>query len=157
MAQADFANRGIDCAGVTLNLPNMMKQKEDAVKALTSGIAQLFKKNKVREGGREGGREGRGGEGGGGEGRDGGRGGTNGGEGRREGRREGGGEGKRGREGRGRERGKEEMVAERTTWLHWVDQYVHADGTLPFPPPPPPPPQVTHAQGHGTITGEVTL
>ena len=47
MAQADFAKRGIDCSGVSLNLPNMMKQKEDAVKQLTSGIAQLFKKNKV--------------------------------------------------------------------------------------------------------------
>ncbi len=47
MAQTDFANRGIDVGGVTLNLPNMMKQKTDSVKALTSGIAQLFKKNKV--------------------------------------------------------------------------------------------------------------
>ena len=41
MAQADFAKRGIDVAGVTLNLGNMMKQKEDSVKALTSGIVQL--------------------------------------------------------------------------------------------------------------------
>ena len=47
MALSDFAKRGIDCSGVSLNLPNMMKQKEDAVKQLTSGIAQLFKKNKV--------------------------------------------------------------------------------------------------------------
>ncbi len=47
MAQSDFANRGIDCGGVTLNLPNMMKQKTDAVKGLTSGIATLFKNNKV--------------------------------------------------------------------------------------------------------------
>ena len=47
MAQADFANRGIDVGGVTLNLPNMMKQKSDSVKALTSGVAHLFKKNKV--------------------------------------------------------------------------------------------------------------
>lgn len=47
MAQADFTQRGIDCEGVSLNLPNMMKQKTDSVQALTSGIAQLFKKNKV--------------------------------------------------------------------------------------------------------------
>jgi len=42
----DFAMRGID-AQVTLNLPNMMKQKTDAVKSLTTGIAGLFKANKV--------------------------------------------------------------------------------------------------------------
>ena len=47
MAQSDFAKRGIDVSAVTLNLPNMMKQKEDSVKALTGGIALLFKKNKV--------------------------------------------------------------------------------------------------------------
>ena len=47
MAQVDFAKRGIDVASVSLNLPNMMKQKEDAVKQLTSGIGMLFKKNKV--------------------------------------------------------------------------------------------------------------
>lgn len=48
MAQSDFANRGIDVGeGVSLNLPVMMKAKEDSVKALTSGIAALFKKNKV--------------------------------------------------------------------------------------------------------------
>ncbi len=48
MAQTDFAKRGIDVSGVSLNLGNMMKQKDDSVKALTTGIAQLFKKNKVR-------------------------------------------------------------------------------------------------------------
>ena len=32
---------------VRLNLEAMMKQKTDAVGQLTSGIAQLFKKNKV--------------------------------------------------------------------------------------------------------------
>ena len=47
MAQVDFAKRGIDVGSVSLNLPNMMKQKEDAVKQLTSGIGMLFKKNKV--------------------------------------------------------------------------------------------------------------
>jgi dihydrolipoamide dehydrogenase len=47
MAQVDFAKRGIDVGSVSLNLPNMMKQKEDAVKQLTSGIGILFNKNKV--------------------------------------------------------------------------------------------------------------
>ncbi len=47
MAQSDFANRGIDVSNVSLNLPNMMKAKADSVKALTTGIAGLFKKNKV--------------------------------------------------------------------------------------------------------------
>lgn len=32
---------------VKLNLGGMMKQKEEAVKQLTSGIAYLFKNNKV--------------------------------------------------------------------------------------------------------------
>ena len=32
----------------TLDLPKMMAQKLDAVKGLTSGIAYLFKNNKVR-------------------------------------------------------------------------------------------------------------
>ena len=31
-----------------LNLPKMMEQKSGAVKALTNGIAHLFKQNKVR-------------------------------------------------------------------------------------------------------------
>ena len=47
-AKEDFVKRGIDCGGVSLNLPNMMKQKEDAVTALTTGIGMLFKKNKVQ-------------------------------------------------------------------------------------------------------------
>lgn len=47
MAKADFEHRGIDVDGVKLNLANMMKQKETAVTQLTSGIAGLFKKNKV--------------------------------------------------------------------------------------------------------------
>ena len=37
----------LSTAQVTLNLPNMMKQKTDAVKSLTTGIAGLFKANKV--------------------------------------------------------------------------------------------------------------
>ena len=47
MAKDDFAKRGIDVSSVSLNLANMMKQKSDSVKALTGGIAMLFKKNKV--------------------------------------------------------------------------------------------------------------
>ncbi len=47
MAQTDFANRGIDVSGVSLNLDNMMKAKADSVKQLTTGIDGLFKKNKV--------------------------------------------------------------------------------------------------------------
>ena len=35
-------------SGLSLNLPNMLKQKEEAVKGLTSGVAYLFKNNKVR-------------------------------------------------------------------------------------------------------------
>ena len=33
--------------GLSLNLPKMMKAKETSVKALTGGIAHLFKSNKV--------------------------------------------------------------------------------------------------------------
>ncbi|CAG7716756.1 unnamed protein product [Allacma fusca] len=47
MAQHDFKNRGIDVSGVSLNLEAMMGAKSTAVKALTGGIAGLFKKNKV--------------------------------------------------------------------------------------------------------------
>ncbi|HKT55038.1 MAG TPA: dihydrolipoyl dehydrogenase [Caulobacteraceae bacterium] len=46
MARKDFAGFGID-AEVKLNLPTMLKQKEDSVGALTKGIEFLFKKNKV--------------------------------------------------------------------------------------------------------------
>ena len=45
-AGKDFAGLGID-ATVSLNLPNMMKQKADSVGQLTKGIEFLFKKNKV--------------------------------------------------------------------------------------------------------------
>jgi len=45
-AKKDFAGLGID-ATVSLNLPNMMKQKADSVGQLTKGIEFLFKKNKV--------------------------------------------------------------------------------------------------------------
>jgi len=42
----DFASRGIETT-VKLNLPKMMEQKTKAVSGLTSGIAGLFKANKV--------------------------------------------------------------------------------------------------------------
>lgn len=43
----DFASRGIEMSEVRLNLEKMMEQKSSAVKALTGGIAHLFKQNKV--------------------------------------------------------------------------------------------------------------
>uniref|UniRef100_A0A673UDH9 dihydrolipoyl dehydrogenase n=1 Tax=Suricata suricatta TaxID=37032 RepID=A0A673UDH9_SURSU len=42
----DFASRGIEMSEVRLNLEKMMEQKNTAVKALTGGIAHLFKQNK---------------------------------------------------------------------------------------------------------------
>ncbi|CAB65609.1 Dihydrolipoyl dehydrogenase, mitochondrial [Schizosaccharomyces pombe] len=43
----DTKRRGIDVSGVSVNLSQMMKAKDDSVKSLTSGIEYLFKKNKV--------------------------------------------------------------------------------------------------------------
>ncbi|RWS31354.1 dihydrolipoyl dehydrogenase-like protein [Leptotrombidium deliense] len=43
----DFKKRGIEFDNLKLNLNSLMEQKSNAVKALTGGIAQLFKKNKV--------------------------------------------------------------------------------------------------------------
>lgn len=43
----DLTSRGITVDHVTLDLEKMMGQKSNAVKSLTGGIAQLFKKNKV--------------------------------------------------------------------------------------------------------------
>lgn len=45
----DLANRGINCGSVSLDLEKLMLQKSTAVKSLTGGIAQLFKKNKVTQ------------------------------------------------------------------------------------------------------------
>uniref|UniRef100_A0A667HBF1 Dihydrolipoyl dehydrogenase, mitochondrial n=1 Tax=Lynx canadensis TaxID=61383 RepID=A0A667HBF1_LYNCA len=45
----DFASRGIEMSEVRLNLEKMMEQKSTAVKALTGGIAHLFKQNKIDE------------------------------------------------------------------------------------------------------------
>ena len=43
----DFASRGFEMSEVHLNLEKMIKQKSTVVKALTGGIAHLFKQNKV--------------------------------------------------------------------------------------------------------------
>ncbi|XP_046400642.1 dihydrolipoyl dehydrogenase, mitochondrial [Ischnura elegans] len=43
----DLAKRGIEVQGVNLNLEKMMDAKSGAVKALTGGIAHLYKQNKV--------------------------------------------------------------------------------------------------------------
>jgi len=43
----DLKKRGIEFDNVRLNLPALMKQKTDAVKGLTGGVAFLFKANKV--------------------------------------------------------------------------------------------------------------
>uniref|UniRef100_A0A673J1S0 Dihydrolipoyl dehydrogenase, mitochondrial n=1 Tax=Sinocyclocheilus rhinocerous TaxID=307959 RepID=A0A673J1S0_9TELE len=45
----DFESRGIEIQGLSLNLEKMMAQKSGAVKALTGGIAHLFKQNKIDE------------------------------------------------------------------------------------------------------------
>lgn len=47
MAQHDFKNRGIEVSSVSLNLEGMMNAKSSAVNALTSGVASLFRSNKV--------------------------------------------------------------------------------------------------------------
>jgi dihydrolipoamide dehydrogenase len=47
MAGHKFAKHGIKLDGVGLDLPAMMKRKDDVVKALTGGVAGLFKKYKV--------------------------------------------------------------------------------------------------------------
>lgn len=47
-AKNNFADLGIETGGVKVNLPQMLKQKEDAVKGLTEGVAFLMKKNKVK-------------------------------------------------------------------------------------------------------------
>ncbi|KAE8213830.1 hypothetical protein CF319_g1924 [Tilletia indica] len=46
-AQHEFKARGIDVGEIKVNLPNMLKTKEDSVKGLTRGVEGLFKKNKV--------------------------------------------------------------------------------------------------------------
>ncbi len=46
-AEKQFPNLGIGIAGLTLDLAQMMKQKDEAVDGLTKGVEFLFKKNKV--------------------------------------------------------------------------------------------------------------
>jgi dihydrolipoamide dehydrogenase len=46
-AKDRFASYGIGFDGLSLDLPQMMAQKQDAVDGLTKGVAFLFKKNKV--------------------------------------------------------------------------------------------------------------
>ncbi|MED5463264.1 MAG: dihydrolipoyl dehydrogenase [Myxococcota bacterium] len=46
-AQSNLSQYGVKLSGVKLDLPTMMKRKEKVIKALTLGIAGLFKKNKV--------------------------------------------------------------------------------------------------------------
>ncbi|KAH7907447.1 hypothetical protein BJ138DRAFT_1174558 [Hygrophoropsis aurantiaca] len=43
----DIQKRGIDVSGVSLNLPQMLKAKDQSVTGLTKGIETLFKQNKV--------------------------------------------------------------------------------------------------------------
>ncbi|KAI0041815.1 dihydrolipoyl dehydrogenase [Auriscalpium vulgare] len=43
----DIKKRGIDVEGVSLNLPQMLKAKDDSVAGLTRGVEILFKQNKV--------------------------------------------------------------------------------------------------------------
>ncbi len=46
-AAKDFDHLGIKTGGLELNLPQMLRQKDEAVDGLTKGVAYLMKKNKV--------------------------------------------------------------------------------------------------------------
>src|SRR5262249_28613751 len=46
-AEKTFPSMGVKIEGLSLDLPQMMKQKEDAVDGLTKGVEFLMKKNKV--------------------------------------------------------------------------------------------------------------
>ncbi len=46
-ANHEFADLGIEVGDLRLNLPQMLQQKDEAVKGLTDGVAFLFKKNHV--------------------------------------------------------------------------------------------------------------
>ena len=46
-AKHHFADHGIECSDLKVNLPKMMKHKEGILDSLTKGIAGLFAKNKV--------------------------------------------------------------------------------------------------------------
>jgi len=47
IAENDFAGLGIKTGGLTLDLKQMLKQKDEAVEGLTKGVEFLMKKNKV--------------------------------------------------------------------------------------------------------------
>ena len=48
MLQHDFKDHGIDVDKAKLNIKNMMKRKDKVVSDLTSGVAYLFEKNKIK-------------------------------------------------------------------------------------------------------------
>lgn len=47
IAKSELKSHGIKVSGVELDLAQMLKRKDGVVRALTGGVAQLFKKNKV--------------------------------------------------------------------------------------------------------------
>ncbi len=46
-AKSELSKFGVDVAGVELNLPAMLANKDSIVKSLTGGVAHLFRKNKI--------------------------------------------------------------------------------------------------------------
>jgi dihydrolipoamide dehydrogenase len=46
-ARHDFAKHGIKVGSIEIDLPTMLKRKDEVVKGLTTGVGFLFKKNKV--------------------------------------------------------------------------------------------------------------
>src|SRR2546421_10700601 len=47
-AKYSFARHGIKIEGASVDLPTMMRRKDEVVKGLTSGVGFLFKKNKIQ-------------------------------------------------------------------------------------------------------------
>ena len=47
MAQTEFAQHGINCPSIKLNLKHMLQRKNNVVQKLTQGITYLMKKNKI--------------------------------------------------------------------------------------------------------------
>jgi len=47
LAKEKFARHGIKTGGVSLDLPAMLKRKDEVVKGLTDGVRYLFRKNKI--------------------------------------------------------------------------------------------------------------
>src|SRR5262245_1165524 len=43
----DLSRHGVEVGKVSLNLPTMLKRKDEVVKGLTGGIGMLMKKNKI--------------------------------------------------------------------------------------------------------------